>query len=95
MLPEENHDIYAKITTQEHLNETIGKSTCSVTGCIGSIGTILIHYMLNWRVKISTIHLYVLSRASSLNNMKDLENDESHIFVYMKIRGLTRLLTGE
>lgn len=25
--------------------------------------------------------------------MKDLENDESHIFVHMKIQGLTLLLT--
>ena len=72
MLPEENHDIYAKITTQEHLNETIGKSICSITGCIGSVGTALDRCMLNWRGDISAIYLNAPSRAGGLDNMKDL-----------------------
>ena len=72
MLPEENHDIYAKITTQEHMNETIGKSICSITGCIGSIGTALDRCMLNWRGSISAIYLDAAFRDGSVDKMTDL-----------------------
>ena len=55
--------------------------TYLVTGCAGFIGTNFVYYMLNKYDDIKIINLDALTYAGNLENLKDVENDERHIFV--------------
>lgn len=57
-------------------------TTYLVTGCAGFIGTTFVHYMLNRYTDIKIINLDALTYAGNLENLKDLEDDERHIFVH-------------
>ena len=59
--------------------------TYLVTGCAGFIGTSFVHYMLSKYTDIRIVNLDVLTYAGNLENLKDLENDERHIFVHGNI----------
>ena len=56
-----------------------------VTGCAGFIGTTFVHYMLKKYSDIRIINLDALTYAGNLENLKDLENDERHLFVHGSI----------
>lgn len=60
-------------------------TTYLVTGCAGFIGTTFVHYMLNRYTDIRIINLDALTYAGNLENLKDLEDDERHIFVHGNI----------
>ncbi len=60
-------------------------TTYLVTGCAGFIGTTFVHYMLNRYTDIKIINLDALTYAGNLENLKDLEDDERHIFVHGNI----------
>ena len=60
-------------------------TTYLLTGCAGFIGTTFVHYMLNKYTDIRIINLDALTYAGNLENLKDLENDERHIFVHGNI----------
>lgn len=60
-------------------------TTYLVTGCAGFIGTTFVHYMLKKYTDIKIINLDALTYAGNLENLKDLENDPRHIFVYGNI----------
>ena len=53
-----------------------------VTGCAGFIGTNFVYYMLRKYPDIRIINLDKLTYAGNLENLKDLENDQRHIFVH-------------
>ena len=57
-------------------------TTYLVTGCAGFIGTTFVHYMLKKYTDIRIINLDALTYAGNLENLKDLEDDERHIFVH-------------
>lgn len=56
--------------------------TYLVTGCAGFIGTSFVHYMLSKYTDIRIVNLDLLTYAGNLENLKDLENDERHIFIH-------------
>lgn len=60
-------------------------TTYLVTGCAGFIGTTFVHYMLKRYTDIKIINLDALTYAGNLENLKDLEDDERHIFVHGNI----------
>ncbi len=60
-------------------------TTYLVTGCAGFIGTTFVHYMLKKYTDMRIINLDALTYAGNLENLKDLENDERHIFVHGNI----------
>ena len=60
-------------------------TTYLVTGCAGFIGTTFVHYMLNRYTDIRIINLDALTYAGNLENLKDLEDDERHVFVHGNI----------
>ena len=60
-------------------------TTYLVTGCAGFIGTTFVHYMLKKYIDIKIINLDALTYAGNLENLKDLEDDERHIFVHGSI----------
>ncbi len=60
-------------------------TTYLVTGCAGFIGTTFVHYMLSRYTDIRIINLDALTYAGNLENLKDLEDDERHIFVHGNI----------
>lgn len=60
-------------------------TTYLVTGCAGFIGTTFVHYMLNKYTDIKIINLDALTYAGNLENLKDLEDDERHIFAHGNI----------
>ena len=60
-------------------------TTYLVTGCAGFIGTSFVHYMLSKYTDIRIINLDALTYAGNLENLKDLEDDERHIFVHGNI----------
>lgn len=60
-------------------------TTYLVTGCAGFIGTTFVHYMLSKYTDIRIINLDALTYAGNLENLKDLENDERHVFVHGNI----------
>lgn len=60
-------------------------TTYLVTGCAGFIGTTFVHYMLKKYMDIKIINLDALTYAGNLENLKDLEDDERHIFVHGNI----------
>ena len=59
--------------------------TYLVTGCAGFIGTNFVHYMLNHYNEVKIINLDALTYAGNLENLKDIEDDERHIFVHGNI----------
>ncbi len=60
-------------------------TTYLVTGCAGFIGTTFVHYILSRYTDIRIINLDALTYAGNLENLKDLEDDERHIFVHGNI----------
>ena len=60
-------------------------TTYLVTGCAGFIGTTFVHYMLSRYTDIRIINLDALTYAGNLENLKDLEDDERHVFVHGNI----------
>lgn len=60
-------------------------TTYLVTGCAGFIGTTFVHYMLSKYTDVKIINLDALTYAGNLENLKDLEDDERHIFVHGNI----------
>ena len=60
-------------------------TTYLVTGCAGFIGTTFVHYMLKKYTDIRIVNLDALTYAGNLENLKDLEDDERHIFVHGNI----------
>lgn len=68
--------------------------TYLVTGCAGFIGTTFVHYMLSKHKDIKIINLDALTYAGNLENLKDIENDERHVFVHGDIgdKKLVKLL---
>ena len=60
-------------------------TTYLVTGCAGFIGSTYVHYMLKKYTDIKIINLDALTYAGNLENLKDLEDDERHIFVHGNI----------
>lgn len=68
--------------------------TYLVTGCAGFIGSNFIMYMLKKYGDIRLINLDALTYAGNLENLKDIEGDERHIFTHGNIcdRGLVSKL---
>ena len=60
-------------------------TTYLVTGCAGFIGTTFVHYMLKKYTDIRIINLDALTYAGNLENLKDLEDDDRHVFVHGNI----------
>lgn len=60
-------------------------TTYFVTGCAGFIGTTFVHYMLKRYPDIRIVNLDALTYAGNLENLKDLEEDDRHIFVHGNI----------
>lgn len=60
-------------------------TTYLVTGCAGFIGTTFVHYMLAKYTDIKIVNLDALTYAGNLENLRDLEDDERHIFVHGNI----------
>jgi dTDP-glucose 4,6-dehydratase len=60
-------------------------TTYLVTGCAGFIGTTFVHYMLKRYTDIRITNLDALTYAGNLENLKDLEDDERHVFVHGNI----------
>lgn len=60
-------------------------TTYLVTGCAGFIGITFVHYMFNRYTDIRIINLDALTYAGNLENLKDLEDDERHVFVHGNI----------
>lgn len=52
-----------------------------ITGCAGFIGSNFVHYMLEKYSDILLVNLDKLTYAGSLENLKDIEGDNRHIFV--------------
>lgn len=52
-----------------------------ITGCAGFIGSNFVHYMLRKYRDILLINLDKLTYAGNLENLKDVEGDDRHIFV--------------
>ncbi len=59
--------------------------TYLVTGCAGFIGTTFVHFMLSRYTDIKIVNLDALTYAGNLENLKDIEDDERHIFVHGNI----------
>ncbi|MBQ7558191.1 MAG: dTDP-glucose 4,6-dehydratase [Lachnospiraceae bacterium] len=55
------------------------------TGCAGFIGTSFVHYLLKKHDDIRIVNLDALTYAGNLENLKDIEGDERHIFVHGNI----------
>ena len=60
-------------------------TTYLCTGCAGFIGTTFVHYMLKRYDDIRIINLDALTYAGNLENLRDLEDDERHIFCHGSI----------
>ncbi len=60
-------------------------ATYLVTGCAGFIGSTFVHYMLKEYTDIRIVNLDALTYAGNLENLKDLEDDERHVFVHGNI----------
>lgn len=70
--------------------------TYLMTGCAGFIGSNMVLYMLKKYTDIRIINLDALTYAGNMENLKDVEGDERHIFVHGDIGDkelVTRLLT--
>ena len=70
-------------------------ATYLVTGCAGFIGSNFVHYMLKTHPDVRLVNLDALTYAGNLENLKDAEGDERHIFVQGDIRDkalVTRLM---
>lgn len=52
-----------------------------VTGGAGFIGSNFVHYMINKYANYNIVNLDLLTYAGNLDNLKDLEGNERHIFV--------------
>ncbi|WP_419067465.1 dTDP-glucose 4,6-dehydratase, partial [Candidatus Allofournierella excrementavium] len=52
-----------------------------ITGCAGFIGSNFVYYMLNKYKDILLVNLDKLTYAGNLENLKDVEGDERHVFV--------------
>lgn len=69
--------------------------TYLMTGCAGFIGSNMVLYMLKKYTDIRIINLDALTYAGNMENLKDVEGDERHIFVHGDIGDkelVTRLL---
>ena len=55
--------------------------TYLITGCAGFIGSNFVHYMLKKYPEILLVNLDKLTYAGNLENLKDVEGDERHVFV--------------
>ena len=60
-------------------------TTYLVTGCAGFIGTTFVHYLLKKYTDICIINLDALTYAGNLENLKDIEDDNRHIFIHGNI----------
>ena len=56
--------------------------TYLMTGCAGFIGSNMVLYMLKKYGDIRIINLDALTYAGNLENLKEVEGDERHIFVH-------------
>ncbi len=56
--------------------------TYLITGCAGFIGSNFVLYMLKKYIDIRLINLDALTYAGNMENLKDVEGDERHIFVH-------------
>ena len=56
-------------------------TTYLVTGGAGFIGSNFVHYMLRHHTDVTVIDLDALTYAGNLENLKDLEDDDRHVFV--------------
>ena len=56
--------------------------TYLMTGCAGFIGSNMVLYMLKKYTDIKIINLDALTYAGNLENLKDVEGDERHVFVH-------------
>ena len=56
-----------------------------VTGCAGFIGSNFILYMLKKYTDILLVNLDALTYAGNMENLKDVEGDERHVFVHGNI----------
>ena len=56
--------------------------TYLMTGCAGFIGSNMVLYMLKKYTDIRIINLDALTYAGNMENLKDVENDERHIFIH-------------
>ena len=56
--------------------------TYLMTGCAGFIGSNMVLYMLKKYTDIRIINLDALTYAGNMENLKDVEGDERHIFVH-------------
>ncbi len=56
-------------------------TTYLVTGGAGFIGSNFVHYMLRHHTDVRIIDLDALTYAGNLENLKDLEDDDRHVFV--------------
>ena len=61
-------------------------TTYLLTGCAGFIGSNFVYYMLNKHDDIRLINLDALTYAGNLENLKDVEDDDRHIFVQGDIK---------
>ena len=61
-------------------------ATYLMTGTCGFIGSNMVLYMLKKYDNIKIINLDVLTYAGNLENLKDVENDQRHVFVHGDIR---------
>ena len=52
-----------------------------ITGCAGFIGSNFVYYMLNKYEDILLVNLDKLTYAGNLENLKDVEGDQRHVFV--------------
>ena len=59
--------------------------TYLVTGCAGFIGSTFVHYMLKKYTDIRIINLDALTYAGNIENLKDIQEDNRHIFVHGNI----------
>ena len=56
--------------------------TYLMTGCAGFIGSNMVLYMLKKYTDIKIINLDALTYAGNMENLKDVEGDERHVFVH-------------
>lgn len=57
-------------------------TTYLMTGCAGFIGSNMILYMLKKYTDIKIVNLDILTYAGNMENLKEVEGDERHIFVH-------------
>lgn len=56
--------------------------TYLMTGCAGFIGSNMVLYMLKKYTDIKIVNLDALTYAGNMENLKDVEGDERHVFVH-------------